>query len=112
MPNITVNPVNKINVRVNQGIRGAVTGTTAFYGNANIASEITVIHNEANIAYTTAQTAILEAGTGYNFVTQGGSVNGNVAVSNALTVGSAAYISGNVNVIGDYVGTIDGGIFS
>jgi cytoskeletal protein CcmA (bactofilin family) len=111
MPNVTVRPVNKINVRVNQGVQGTIKSSSTFYGNLEVADQLKIISDEANVAYAYAQTAILESTTGYNFVTQGGTVNGDVNISNELFVSNTTYVTGDVNITGEFVGKIDGGAF-
>lgn len=112
MPNVVVKPINSVSVKVNQGAPQVVKGTTTFVGATNVTDEVNFALQQSNNAFLAATTAELYANTGYDFVTMGGTVAGNVAIANDLIVqGNSAYIAGNVYITGDFVGTIDGGLF-
>jgi len=111
MPSVTVNPISRISVKVNQGNPQVVKGTTTFVGATDVQSEINQISIEANNAVTASNTALYYANTGYDFVTMGGTVSGNVAIADNLVVNNSTYVAGNVVITGDFVGTIDGGTY-
>ena len=54
MPNVIVNPVQTISVRVNQGVQATVSGTSQFIGSSS---------TQANAALTLAQAAFDTANT-------------------------------------------------
>lgn len=124
MPNVIVRPPSVISVKINQNNPQLVRGATTFIGATDVQNQINQIAAQAAAAYSIANTAILYANTGYDFVTYGGTVNGNVGIINNLTVGGQAniaynlgvggqqYLTGNLTIGGDFIGTIDGGIFT
>jgi hypothetical protein len=124
MPNVIVTPSSVISVKINQTSTQMVRGATTFVGATDVQNQINQIAAQAAAAYSIANTAILYANTGYDFVTYGGSVNGNVAIIKNLTVGGRAnvannlqvggqqYLTGDLTIGGDFIGTIDGGIFT
>ena len=87
MPNVIVNPVQQISVRVNQGNQQTVSTTATFVG----ASQVETVANSAlalaQAAYNTANTKVSKTGD---------TMTGNLVFSNTATV----------------VATIDGGIFT
>ena len=87
MPNVIVNPVQQINVRVNQGNQQTVSTTATFVG-------ATEAENAANSALALAQAAYNTANTKVSKT--GDTMTGNLVFSNTATV----------------VATIDGGIFT
>lgn len=123
MPNVTVNPIQSINVRVNQGSPQLVRGTSTFVGAADVQNQINQLAAQANLAYSTAEYAAATANTantyaavGYNFVTEGGTVTGPVTISQNLTVqGPQINAAGNISISGVYYGNVsivDGGYFT
>lgn len=101
MPTVTVNPINTISVRVNQGTQSRVAGTSQFIGAANSAAEIAQAIALANTAITYANNAL--------FLSQAAYDNSNTKLS--LTGGT---ISGNLIVNGEFStanNTIDAGLF-
>ena len=87
MPNVIVNPVQQISVRVNQGNQQTVSTTATFVG-------ATEAENAANSALALAQAAYNTANTKVSKT--GDTMTGNLVFSNTATV----------------VATIDGGIFT
>ena len=87
MPNVIVNPVQQISVRVNQGNQQTVSTTATFVG-------ATEAENAANSALALAQAAYNTANTKVS--KSGDTMTGNLVFSNTATV----------------VATIDGGIFT
>ena len=130
MPNVTVNPIQSINVRVNQGNPQLIRGTSTFVGAADVQNQINQLAAQANLAYSTAEYAAATANTavatanssieyaavGYNFVTEGGTVTGPVTISQNLTVqGPQINAAGNISISGVYYGNVsivDGGFFT
>ena len=92
MPNVIVNPIQTINVRVNQGNQQTVHSTAQFVGSAGDASVV------ANNALNLAQAAYNAANTKLSL--SGGTITGNLVVT------------GNVTTLDTFVGLIDGGTFS
>ncbi len=91
MPTVIVNPVQQINVRVNQGNQQTVHGTSTFIGAAQSQAV-------ANAALILAQSAYNAANTKLSL--SGGTVTGNLVVT------------GNVTTLDTFVGQIDGGTFT
>lgn len=97
MPTVTVNPVNSINVRVNQGGPRVVTGATTFIGSADVQQQVDQISivaqnasdtanlalSQVNAAYVTAQNAYNTANTKLSL--SGGTISGNLAVTGVIT---------------------------
>ena len=87
MPNVIVNPVQQISVRVNQGNQQTVSTTATFVGATEAENAANSALALAQAAYNTANTKVSK--TGYT-------MTGNLVFSNTATV----------------VATIDGGIFT
>jgi hypothetical protein len=87
MPNVIVNPIQQINVRVNQGNQQTVHSTAQFVG----ASDAAV---DAEAALILAQSAYNAANTKLSL--SGGTMTGNLIVSSPATIS----------------GIIDGGTFT
>jgi hypothetical protein len=62
MPNVTVNPVQSISVRVNQGQQQTVTGTTTFVG-SGLATKVNEALAASAAAVTASGTALVAAET-------------------------------------------------
>lgn len=105
MPNVKVNPVNTINVRVNQQNQKVVHGTSTFLGAADVQQEVNEIKQIANNAVLIAQAAYDTANTAMEtkYDKTGGTISGDVLITNNLTV---------ANTINADIETIDGGTFS
>lgn len=88
MPNITVNPIQQINVRVNQGNQQTVHGTAQFVGSSGNAAEV------ANSALALAQSAYNTANTKVS--KSGDTMTGNLTITAPATLNAK----------------IDGGIFT
>lgn len=88
MPNVIVNPVQQISVRVNQGNQQTVHSTATFVGSDTNAAQA------ANAALTLAQSAYNNANTKVSKA--GDTMTGNLVFANTATV----------------IATIDGGIFT
>lgn len=91
MPSVTVNPVTTINVRVNQGNQTVVHGTTSFIGAANVQNQVKEIQQIAQNAANTANLALYTADSKYDKT--GGTITGDVNITNNLTVGNTIYAS-------------------
>lgn len=89
MPNVIVNPVQQISVRVNQGNQQTVSTTATFVGSSAADASQT-----ANAALILAQSAYNNANTKVS--KSGDTMTGNLVFANTATV----------------VATIDGGIFT
>ena len=63
MPSVTVNPINRISVRVGQVNQPVVSGTSTFVGSAG--SQVQEAFNQANNAYAAANAAYEYANTAY-----------------------------------------------
>ena len=112
MPKVTVSPISNISVRVGPPKPGIVQSTSTFIGATDVQTEIQVVRDEANLAVQQANTAVALGTTGYDFVTYGGNIGGDVTINHDLTVaGNNAYIAGNVIITGDFIGTVDGGTY-
>ena len=112
MPRVTVTPSSTISVRVNQGRAQILKGTTTFVGATDVVSRLNYVSDLANGAFQLANQSSFYANTGYLFVTQGGTVGGNVIVNESLTVNNQEYVNGNVTITGTFLGIVDGGTFS
>ena len=96
MPNVTVNPPNSINIRVNQDTQKSVRGTTTFVGAADVQNQVNHIQQLANNAILTAETAFNLAQDAYDtantkYDKSGGHVYGNVIVDQNLTVSNTIF---------------------
>jgi hypothetical protein len=87
MPNVIVNPVQQISVRVNQGNQQTVSTTATFVGATDAETVANTALSLAQAAYNTANTKVSKTGD---------TMTGNLVFSNTATV----------------VATIDGGIFT
>ena len=87
MPNVIVNPVQQISVRVNQGNQQTVSTTATFVGATDAETVANTALSLAQAAYNTANTKVSKSGD---------TMTGNLVFSNTATV----------------VATIDGGIFT
>ena len=94
MPNVIVNPIQQINVRVNQGNQQTVHSTSTFIGAANVTSLVTEALQTAQAAANTANTALQ-------------SVDSKVSKSGDTMTGNLIITSPGV-----LQGKIDGGTFS
>lgn len=65
MPNVTVNPINTINVKINQNVPQVVTGATTFVGSSDVQPQIDAIRNTAQYASDTANTANSQVGVAF-----------------------------------------------
>ena len=97
MPTVTVNPINTINVRVNQNLPTVVTGATTFVGSADVQKEVDAIAkvaqsasdnantalSQVNAAFIASQNAYNAANTKLNLT--GGTITGNLAVTGIIT---------------------------
>lgn len=97
MPIVTINPVNSINVRVNQTGPRVVTGATTFVGSADVQQQVDAISivaqnasdtannalSQVNAAYVTAQNAYNAANTKLSM--SGGTITGNLTVTGDIT---------------------------
>ena len=65
---VSVNPINTINVKVNQGGPGKVVGTSTFVGaaTANTGSVAQSAYDTANAAFAAANSAIIIASSAYD----------------------------------------------
>lgn len=112
MPRVTVTPSSTISVKVNQGRAQIIKGTTTFVGATDVVSRLNFVSDLANGAFQLANQSSFYANTGYLFVTQGGTVGGNVIVNESLTVNNQQSVNGNVTITGTFLGVVDGGTFS
>ena len=87
MPNVIVNPVQQISVRVNQGNQQTVSTTATFVGATDAETVANTALSLAQAAYNTANTKVSKTGD---------TMTGNLVFSNTATV----------------VATNDGGIFT
>lgn len=97
MPTVTVNPVNTINVRVNQGGPRVVTGSTTFIGSADVQAQVDAIaivaqsaSDTANIALSQVSSAYIASQNAYDAANtklsmSGGTITGNLAVTGVIT---------------------------
>lgn len=97
MPNVTVNPIQTVKVRVNQDGPKIIHNTTTFVGAADVQSQINQIYNVANNAvltaqnsYNTANTAIEIAQNSFDLANTkldiaGGTITGNLTVSGVFS---------------------------
>jgi hypothetical protein len=95
MPNVIVNPVQTISVRVNQGLQTTVSGTSQFVGSS---------FSQANAALIMAQAAYDTANAAY------GTANTKVSKSGDTMTGNLVVLA-NVNS-SLFIGEIDGGTFT
>jgi len=86
MPTVTVNPINTISVRVNQGTQTVIHGTSSFIGSADMQEQVDEIQRIAQLASDTANSAVLTAESKYDKT--GGTITGSVNITNNLTVGN------------------------
>lgn len=84
MPTVTVNPVNKIVVKVNQQNQQIIHGTSSFVGAADVQSQVDRIQVMAQSASDTANLALSTADSKYDKT--GGVITGDVEITNNLTV--------------------------
>lgn len=94
MPNVIVNPVQTISVRVNQGLQTTVSGTSQFIGSS---------FSQANAAITLAQAAFDTANAAYSTANTKVSKSGDTMTGNLV-------VMANVNS-SLFIGEIDGGTF-
>lgn len=97
MPTVTVNPVNSINVRINQGGPRVVTGATTFVGSADIQQQVDQIavvaqtaSDTANLALSQVNSAYVASQNAYNAANtklslSGGTITGNLSVTGIIT---------------------------
>jgi len=103
MPNVIVNPVQQINVRVNQGNQQTVHSTATFVG-----SQETSAAQTANAALALAQSAYNSANTGITLA------NSAYSTANTKVSKSGDTMTGNLIITEPAVirAKIDGGTFS
>lgn len=89
MPTVTVNPVNTVSVRVNQGSQTTVHSTNSFVGAADVQNQVNEIQRLAQQASDTANNALSTIDTKYDKT--GGTITGDVNITNNLTVGNTIY---------------------
>lgn len=106
MPTVTVNPVNSINVRINQSGPRVVTGATTFVGSADVQQQVDAISVVAQDASDTANTALSQVGAAYvasqdayaaantKVSLSGGTITGNLAITGSLTANNATLDAG------------------
>jgi hypothetical protein len=87
MPNVIVNPVQQISVRVNQGNQQTVYSTASFVGASDAAAQANTALALAQAAYNTANTKVSKSGD---------TMTGNLVFANSATISAV----------------IDGGIFT
>lgn len=105
MPNVTVNPVQTVSVRVNPGVRSTVKTTSTFVGSGD-ATEIAIqARATANLALTTAENANTTATLALVEVQNKVSKTGD-------TMSGALIINNDLTLANNFYGTIDGGTFS
>lgn len=97
MPTVTVNPVNSINVRINQGGPKVVSGATTFIGSADVQQQVDAIaivaqsaSDTANLALSQVNSAYVASQNAYNAANtklslSGGTITGNLAVTGVIT---------------------------
>ena len=100
MPIVTVKPINQISVKVNQQNQQVVHGTTSFVGAADVQQQVNQIAIVAQNALNTANSALSQVDSKYDKT--GGTITGNVEITNNLTVDNLIYASSE---------TIDAGTF-
>jgi len=108
MVNVTVNPVNSINVRVNQGGPRVVTGATTFIGSADVQKQVDEISIVAQSASDTANAALSQVSAAFT-----ASQNAYDAANTKLSM-SGGTITGNLSVTGFITAnnnTLDAGLF-
>lgn len=106
MPTVTVNPVNSINVRVNQSGPKVVTGATTFVGSADVQQQVDQISVVAQDASDTANTALSQVSAAYiasqnaydaantKVSSSGGTITGNLAITGNLTANNTTLDAG------------------
>jgi hypothetical protein len=108
MPIVTINPVNSINVRVNQTGPRVVTGATTFVGSADVQQQVDAISIVAQNASDTANTALSQVNAAFT-----ASQNAYNAANTKLSM-SGGTITGNLTVTGDITANneiLDAGTF-
>ena len=108
MVNVTVNPVNSINVRVNQGGPRVVTGATTFIGSADVQKQVDEISIVAQSASDTANAALSQVSAAFT-----ASQNAYDAANTKLSLAGGT-ITGNLSVSGFITAnnnTLDAGLF-
>lgn len=101
MPRVIVTQPSVINVRVGQQSQPkVVTGTSTFIGASNVQEQVNQALSIASQAANTANTAL--ASVESKFDKTGGTVTGNVNITNNLTVGNTIFTD---------VETVDAGTF-
>jgi predicted ATP-grasp superfamily ATP-dependent carboligase len=100
MPNVTVNPINTVSVRVNQQNQKIVHNTSTFVGAADVQQQVNQIQQLAQQASDTANTALSQVDSKYDKT--GGTITGNVEITGNL------YVDEIINANNE---TIDAGIF-
>lgn len=101
MPNVTVNPIQTVKVRVDQNSPKIIHNTTTFVGATDVQAQINQIYDIANNAIETANAAVQFANNKLDL--SGGTINGELIVTGNVTTHN--------NFIG-IVATIDGGLFT
>lgn len=89
MPRVIVTPPSSISVRVNQSTPKVVTGPTTFIGASNVQDQVNQAIAIASQAAITANTAL--ASVDSKFDKTGGTITGNVNITNNLTVGNTIF---------------------
>lgn len=84
MPNVTINPIKTINVRVNQSTQKTVSSTSQFVGAADVQQQVNEIKIIAQNASDTANSASNIANTKLSLT--GGTITGNLEILQNLTV--------------------------
>jgi len=66
MPNVRVNPIQSVNVRVNQRNQATVSGTTTFVAATDAQAQIDYALQQANTAVVVAGQALITANSAYS----------------------------------------------
>lgn len=90
MVNVTVNPINTINVKINQNRPQVVSGTSTFIGSFSAQQQIDEIVELAQNASNTANSSYIIAISAYNEANNkldltGGTITGNLSVTGIIT---------------------------
>lgn len=89
MPTVIVTPPSSISVRVNQSTSKVVTGATTFLGATDVQQQVNQAIALAQQASETANAALATADSKYD--KSGGTITGNVNITNNLTVGNTIF---------------------
>lgn len=89
MPSVIVTRPSTITVRVGQSQQKTVSGTTTFVGAADVQNQVNHIQQLAQQASDTANTALASVDSKYDKT--GGTITGDVNITNNLTVGNTIY---------------------